>query len=523
MTTPQTPVQAGVSDTGPLDWRIGIVDNTGRPTPEFQRRWNQQRNNNNLIRTIQTGSGPPTDQTAVADQVYIDTTATPFTFYIFENGSWTHVGVVDFTDLGDVPHSYTGFGLSLVRVNASATALEFIGTSGALDSLGTPAEGDILYRGSGTWQFLAPGTSGNLLQTNGPGAIPSWVSPTAGSGTVTSVAMTLPSFLSVTGSPITTSGTLAVTLATESAHAVFAGPTTGSAATPTFRSLVSSDLPVFSSSAAGIVPLSGGGTVNFLRADGTWAVPPGTGGGGGSVTIKSNGTTLTTGVTSIDFTTNMTATAVGTAVTVSASGGGGGGGGTPPTVRGSNIQNGNASSYTVTWPTGTVAGDLAVILAGHGFGVNSPSGWIVLDNQAGSNANGAMFAKVLTSTDITTGSVTITTGGGYFGIIVCVTFVGATTALVGFVGQRSSGGGSPASVNASTVIPGAWNLYFGYNRGTSIGTWSSGTVLQSATTSDGAGAAYIGLPAAPFIGTGAYSSGSTGSGYYIGIMVINGP
>jgi hypothetical protein len=36
----------------------------------------------------------------------------------------------------------------------------------------------------------------------------------------------------------------------------------------------------FSSGASGIVPASGGGTVNFLRADGTWAAPAGGGGGG---------------------------------------------------------------------------------------------------------------------------------------------------------------------------------------------------------------------------------------------------
>lgn len=34
-------------------------------------------------------------------------------------------------------------------------------------------------------------------------------------------------------------------------------------------------LPSFGSAAAGIVPLSGGGTANFLRADGTWSAPPG--------------------------------------------------------------------------------------------------------------------------------------------------------------------------------------------------------------------------------------------------------
>jgi len=62
-------------------------------------------------------------------------------------------------------------------------------------------------------------------------------------GTVTSVALTMPSIFSVGGSPITTSGTLAVTLADETANFVFAGPTTGAATTPTFRALVAADLP----------------------------------------------------------------------------------------------------------------------------------------------------------------------------------------------------------------------------------------------------------------------------------------
>ena len=54
-----------------------------------------------------------------------------------------------------------------------------------------------------------------------------------GSGTVTSVALTLPNIFSVTGSPITSSGTLAASLATQTANRVWAGPTTGSAAAPT--------------------------------------------------------------------------------------------------------------------------------------------------------------------------------------------------------------------------------------------------------------------------------------------------
>lgn len=64
-----------------------------------------------------------------------------------------------------------------------------------------------------------------------------------GTGTVTSVALTVPSILSVAGSPITTSGTFAVTLATQTANTIFAGPTTGAAAAPTFRALVAADIP----------------------------------------------------------------------------------------------------------------------------------------------------------------------------------------------------------------------------------------------------------------------------------------
>jgi hypothetical protein len=83
----------------------------------------------------------------------------------------------------------------------------------------------------------------------------------AGSGTVTSVALTTPSFLSVSGSPITTAGTLAVSLATQSANLVFAGPATGAAAAPTFRSLVSADIPSLNyvSSVTGTAPIVSSG------------------------------------------------------------------------------------------------------------------------------------------------------------------------------------------------------------------------------------------------------------------------
>jgi hypothetical protein len=68
-----------------------------------------------------------------------------------------------------------------------------------------------------------------------------------GSGTVTSVGLDLPAEFDVTGSPVTTSGDLAATWATQAANEVFAGPTGGGAATPAFRLLVEADIPDLSS------------------------------------------------------------------------------------------------------------------------------------------------------------------------------------------------------------------------------------------------------------------------------------
>jgi len=80
-------------------------------------------------------------------------------------------------------------------------------------------------------------------------------------GTVSSVALSMPSIFSVTGSPVITSGTLTSTLATQAANLVFAGPTTSTAA-PTFRSLVANDIPSlpFSKITTGTVPIGQGGT-----------------------------------------------------------------------------------------------------------------------------------------------------------------------------------------------------------------------------------------------------------------------
>jgi hypothetical protein len=68
---------------------------------------------------------------------------------------------------------------------------------------------------------------------------------TANTGTVTSVALSLPAEFTVSGSPVTTTGTLTATKASQTANQVFASPN-GSSGAPVFRSLVAADVPSLS-------------------------------------------------------------------------------------------------------------------------------------------------------------------------------------------------------------------------------------------------------------------------------------
>lgn len=65
----------------------------------------------------------------------------------------------------------------------------------------------------------------------------------AGAGTVTSVALQLTSEFNITGSPVTSAGTLMASFAFQSANFFFGGPATGTPATPAFRQLVNADIP----------------------------------------------------------------------------------------------------------------------------------------------------------------------------------------------------------------------------------------------------------------------------------------
>lgn len=154
---------------------------------------------------------------------------------------------------------------SLVLADLPAISLEELS-----DVSASPAQGDVLYYNGTDWVVLTPGTSGQFFETKGTGANPVWGSP-SGSGTVTSVGLsdgsTTPIY-SINGSPVTGTGTLTFTLETQSKNLVFAGPSSGSAAQPTFRALVAADIPLTSANPSASVGLSAvdGSTGNWMDA-----------------------------------------------------------------------------------------------------------------------------------------------------------------------------------------------------------------------------------------------------------------
>jgi hypothetical protein len=95
---------------------------------------------------------------------------------------------------------------------------------------------------------------------------------------VSSVSLTMPSIFTVTGSPITGTGTFVASFNNQPQGNVFAAPASSTGA-PTFRALVTSDLPagtLLSTTAPANNPATGTpSSTTYLRGDGTWATPPG--------------------------------------------------------------------------------------------------------------------------------------------------------------------------------------------------------------------------------------------------------
>ena len=146
--------------------------------------------------------------------------------------------------------------------------------------------------GAGATSFIvAPTVTSTFLQYNGTGF--TWAAST-GVGTVTSVAATVPSFLSITGSPITTAGTLAISYSGTALPIANGGTgqTTAGAAFNALSPITTTGDLIIGNGTNSATRLAIGANTYVLTSNGTtatWAA----GGGGGSLTISNDTTTAT--------------------------------------------------------------------------------------------------------------------------------------------------------------------------------------------------------------------------------------
>ena len=309
---------------------------------------------------------------------------------------------------------------------------------------------------AGTFNFNLPvtaGTSGYVLTSGGGGSSPMTWSSTSGFGSVSSVGLTVPSFLSVSGSPITTSGTLAVSLSGTALPVLNGG--TGTTTSTGSGSVVLSTSPTLVSPALGAASATSLTlTIPLAIAQGGTGTTSGT--GSGSVVFATS-PTLVTPALGVATATGLTITGSNTAFAT-----------TINTATSSSIATFYASSLNTNAYT-----QINVGLSGSNdvnWGYNNsptPYGYVSLNN--GSSV-AKFFASGTSSTSATTGAVVVTGGLGVSGSVWGNTlnssvatgtapFTVASTTVVSNLNASLLGGAtfaSPGNIGGTTAGTGAF-------------------------------------------------------------------
>lgn len=106
------------------------------------------------------------------------------------------------------------------------------GSDGLVSFAASDGDYDIVITGSNI-------TTKNFLRVNFFDSTTAGIPGTA----ISSVDLSMPAEFTVSGNPLVAPGTITVSKATQTANLAYAGPVSGSAAVPTFRALVTADLP----------------------------------------------------------------------------------------------------------------------------------------------------------------------------------------------------------------------------------------------------------------------------------------
>ena len=288
----------------------------------------------------------------------------------------------------------------------------------------------ILGNGVASPTFVAPTTNGHILTANGT----TWVSSApATNGTVTSVAMSVPTFLSVAGSPVTTSGTLAVTLSGTALPVANGG--TG------FTSTTAYAVYTGNSAGTGFAGIANGTTGQVFTATSSgapsWAAPA----TNGTVTSVAAITLGTTGTDLSSTVANGTTTPV---ITLQV-----------PTASASNRGALSAADWT-TFNNKQPAG--SYLTSGGALGTPSSGTVTNLTGTASININGTVgattpaagaFTTLTSTSDATIQSLTVGRGGG---AVLTNTAVGSTALQANTTGTSNVALGNNALKLATITV-----------------------------------------------------------------------
>lgn len=180
------------------------------------------------------------------------------------------------------------------------------------------------------------------------------------------------------------------------------------------------------------------------------------------------------------------------------------------------------SSITISLPSGSLAGDLAIMFVSGQNVISNPSGWTVLQNSSAANwSQGATYSKSLTPGDISTGSVTVSSTGAVItgaivdlygpGILVRESHNASANAATGTVNLTASG----------SVVSSDLGIYWASCRCSANPTINLGSVGQANNNgSNAAGVLYTdSSPSASETITSTYT-GYNPQGYYSSAVFV---
>jgi len=241
--------------------------------------------NHSLSGTLPIGSGGTGETTAAAAITALSGTQVSGR-YLRSDGTNTALAAIVAADVPTLNQNTTGTAANVTGTVAVANG----GTGTATPALVAGTNVTI----TGTW----PNQTVN--------------STAGGSGTVTSVAASVPAFLSIAGSPITTSGTLAITYSGTALPVANGGTgqTTASAAFNALSPVTSTGDLIIGNGTNSATRLAIGANGYVLTSDGTTASWVAAGSGSGTVTSITAGTGLTGGTITTTGTIALATTAV---------------------------------------------------------------------------------------------------------------------------------------------------------------------------------------------------------------------